>query len=576
MTTYLELALGLRRLFCRDDEARGLAIAAASDAERENAERARIDAPVRTMKERGSASDGSICLGSSLSSEGRSYSVRLPEKDVRGGGHWLVTGATGSGKSYLVLGIILQLLRSRPSGLVIIDMKGELAGLLRDVLIPGLIGGSDSPESAPLLRQLAVIAPFDDATTIPFQLLAREPRLPIEVQAHEVATTFGRTVASDLGPLQQHLFRHALMLAIDVGLTLPDVAELLRDQTLLRGALERTSLEETKRYFAAQFGKERGTSVAGLLSRLDSITMYPSLRRMLRAPGMVRFDRMLETAITIVDLGGAPAGMSELSRFFGQLIFNKLTRAIFARRVEQNTPPVAIIADEFQQLLTSEVARDFERILTLARSQRVFLWSIFQQAAQVEAVSSTLLRILRTNTNYQLLMRSDLEDARTLAHVLPTTGTAQRSREGFPDPRTAPTTMTVDEERRKLLEMVPSMPDRVGWFWERRAPHPALLLRSARLDVERGRQAANRLSPELRTLIRSGVLAIPADELERAERNHRALRESLVARTNSNATAEATVAPSIEENPLADEQESVPRSSRSPRPRRGNRRPSLG
>ncbi len=576
MTTYLDFALGLRRLFCPDDEARGLAYAASSEKERENAESARIDAPVRTMRERARAAGRTICLGTALSSDGRSYSVRLPEEDVRGGGHWLVTGATGSGKSYLVLAIILQLLRSRPSGLVIIDMKGELAGLLRDILIPGLVGVGDAPGSAQLLRHLAVIAPFDDATTIPFQLLTREPRLPIEVQAHEVATTFGRTVASDLGPLQQHLFRHALMLAIDVGLTLPDVAELLRDQTLLRGALERTSLEETRRYFAAQFGRERGTSVAGLLSRLDSITMYPSLRRMLRASGMVRFDRMLETAVTVVDLGGAPAGMSELSRFFGQLIFNKLTRAIFARRVERSTPPVAIIADEFQQLLTSEVARDFERILTLARSQRVFLWSVFQQAAQVEAVSPTLLRILRTNTNYQLLMRSDLEDARTLAHVLPTTGTALRPRDGFPDPRTTPATMTVDEERRKLLEMVPSMPDRVGWFWERRAPHPALLLRSARLDIDGGRQAAKRLSPELRKVIRNGVLAISPDELERSERDHRARRDSLATRANPDSTAEATTVPSTLENPLADEQEPVPHSSRPPRPRRANRRPSVG
>jgi hypothetical protein len=496
------------------------------------------------MRALGRGGAPALTLGTSLDPAGRSFAVRLPEEEARGGGHWLTTGATGSGKSYLTLGLLSQLIRRRASGIVVIDMKGELAQLLRTRALPALVASLPDAEAARLVHRIAVIAPFDDSATPPFQVLARDPSLPIELQAHEVASSFGRTIGRDLGVLQGTMLKFALLLAIDAGLTLPELPQLLQDQAFLRGVVQRTRLPEVRMYFAERFPRERAGSLASLLSRLDSLFMYPTLRRMLSARGMIRFDRLLEHAVTIIDLGtGVPAGMRELSTFFGQLIFQKLVRATYARVVGPRTLPTTIIADEFQEMLTPEIAGDFERFLTLARSQKVFLWLLFQQAAQVEKVSPVLLRILRTNTNYQLMFRSNLEDARAMSHILPVTGLVPKERPGFPDPRTPPVMLTSDEERKILVEQVSSMPDRLFWFWNRRRPYGAILTKSATVSMNDIEARANTLPREVAALVRRGVLAVDRVALNAMIDERERGREALAGRIASPSAASAQPPP---------------------------------
>jgi hypothetical protein len=189
-----------------------------------------------------------------------------------------------------------------------------------------------------------------------------------------------------------------------------------------------------------------------------------------------------------------------------------------------------VIADEFQALLSPEAIDDFERFLTQARSQRVFLWSMFQQAAQLERSAPHLLRVLRANTNVQIMFRSSLEDARVIADVLPTTGRILRDRPGFPDPRTPPTFLSQDEERRVLLAQVPSMPDRCFWFWNKHRPYGAIAVSSPAVPVTALRRSAASLPPELREAVRGGVLAMHPTDLRRAERRRQARLNALANR----------------------------------------------
>jgi hypothetical protein len=273
---------------------------------------------------------------------------------------------------------------------------------------------------------------------------------------------------------------------------------------------------------------------------------------MLVARGMIRFDRLLEHAITIVDVGGAraPAGMRELQQFFGQVLFQKLVRAIFSRRVDQGTPPVTILADEFQELVQPDIANDFERVLALARSQRCFLWASFQQAAQVEAVSPVLMRVLRTNTNTQVMFRSSLEDARPLAHIMPVTGQLRRDADGFPDPRNPLPLVPVEEERRMLLERVPSAPDRVFWLWLRREQHPAILATSPVLRLEGMRQRAQSLDPAVCALVARGVLASSPEQIQQAQLDRAQRLEALAGR-------QAEAAPHNDESRIGDVEPAV-------------------
>lgn len=506
MSAAYDIALRLRR-WLHDDRTQALVRVDSADARRRKEEHERTNAPAREMSAVAQSGQPTICLGTACDSTGHAYPVTLPAEEIQSGGHWAITGATGCGKSYFAASVLLQLIRQGQGSVILLDMKGELARLMRETLIPSVLAAAQQQESAALLKKLVVVAPFDEDAPPPFQLLSRDHHLPIEVQAHEVSQSFGRTIGRDLGVLQQTTLRHALVLAIELGLTLVDVRQVLNDERFRREHVERSTNRDVRDYFLVRFARERQGSLHSLLSRLDTLLMYPSLRRMLTAPGMLRFDRLLEDSITIVDMTGAPAGLRDVPQFLGQLFFQKLVRQVFARRVTARTRPAVIFADEFQELLTPDVAADFERVLTLARSQKVFLRLLFQQPAQVEAASPNLLRILRTNCTYQMLFKASLEDARHFAQVLPVTGSAVREdADRFPDPRTPPRRMTPDEERGQMLAQIPSMPARLFWFWNRNREYPALLVRSPSLDIRAAERSAAQLPHQLREIARRGIL----------------------------------------------------------------------
>src|SRR5256885_13096020 len=64
-------------------------------------------------------------------------------------------------------------------------------------------------------------------------------------------------------PPRSTLFPYTtLFRSIDVGLSFPEVRDLLQDGAFLRGAIERTTLPDVRAYFAGRFPRERAGSVA--------------------------------------------------------------------------------------------------------------------------------------------------------------------------------------------------------------------------------------------------------------------------------------------------------------------------
>ena len=515
----------------------------------------------------------SIRLGTGISMRGTPFPLLVPEDEFRGGGHGLVSGATGSGKSYLVVGLLRQLLARRPRGLILFDAKGELAKLMREVWIPHLVATTEQGQE--LGQRFAVIAPFDSSAIPPFQVLVRDSSIPVRLQAQEVATTFGATVGRDLGIIQRTILTHTLVVAIEAGLTLVDLPRLLTDQRVLARALRQTQDPDAKAYFSTRFGKERTASLGSLIARLEELTLHPVLTRMLGASSMIRFDQLLENAVTVVDLGGAPAGMAEVGRFFGQLIFRKVVRAIWTRRVEEGTEPVTLIADEFQELVGSDLAEDAARVLTLARSQRVFFWALFQQLSQVERLSPHLLRTLITNCNYQIQFRAPVDDTRRLAHVLPADLLA--GEEGVRDLREPRRERDVREAREALLQATERLPAGTAFFLNRNRPYPATLFRSLPVPAADAEATVKELPAELLAALRRGVLVRPDVAPKRAAQEEPAALADTSVPTRQEIPPEEVLpeAPLELEGPRPEQDEAAPVPPTNSSPKRG-RRPSLG
>src|SRR5260221_7585874 len=142
----------LRRLLTGDEiqQARDWQERVARAASREGNER-------RAFAERMRAHPGDIRLGRGRDADDTPLWIGLPSERLLGMHSW-VTGATGSGKSYFVLGALLQVLALGRHPVVVLDCKGELADLLVEVVIPALC---HSPGAQRLVENLRIVRPFD-------------------------------------------------------------------------------------------------------------------------------------------------------------------------------------------------------------------------------------------------------------------------------------------------------------------------------------------------------------------------------------------------------------------------------
>ena len=470
----------------------------------------------RFIAEMRTASRG-ISLGHSVHDP--SLGVKIMPGDVAGQGHALVLGATGSGKTYAVAGVIRQLLfelgRGAALGLWVVDHKSELAEIVRRLLAQ-VLAEIPSTEANRLLDRLVVVNPFSTTALVPLQILRPEPGIAPEVQAFEVTSLVNRLGGAELGVRQDSFLFHLVLLGITRGMTLPEVARLLSEPAALAAAATDSPNAEVRAFFSGAARIANG-SLEGVRARLHRLLRLPSSRLMLGAHECVSFSNLLENKIVIADVGSPPLGCEDLGRFWAGLVTLKLTRAIFTRPQHRVRHPVAVMVDEWQEGLAGggDIADNYERVLTMARSRGVSLWLISQSLAGAARISSSLPKVVSTNTGLQVLFRASAEDAHAMAHLLPVSG--RRPRPPVAPWEHAPTSpfLSASEEQRLLIEEVSQLPDRTFYLWNRRRPYPAQLVRAGNVHVP-GRRGAG--TDHASRVLRDGNLAIPIAELERQTR----------------------------------------------------------
>lgn len=502
---------GLRRLTGRNDGRRAFAV------ERAKLDRAAlaptVDARFATRMGALREAADAISVGSAV--DDPNLRVRLRVTDIAGSGHALVLGASGAGKTRAVAGIAMDLFRriaAAPGSMAVwvADHKSEFVGLLR-ALLADLVRELPVEQREALLGQIVVIDPFSTSALVPLQILKSEPGVAPEVQAYDVTTLIDAVGGEGMGVRQDAFLYHAILLGITRGMTLPELARILNDEVALVSAAVASPSAEARAYFT---GERRipQTSLEGVRARLHRLLRLPGTRLMLGASGSVNFRELLRDRITLVDLGSPPLGCEDIGKFWSQLLNLKFSRAIFERTQEDAARPVAAFVDEWQEGLAAgaDTADRYERLLSMARSRGVSLWLISQSLAGAAKVSSTLPKVVATNTNLQMLFRGAPDDARQMAHLLPVTGRCPHGGRAPWEPRPRSPYLSRVEELQVLQEAVSSLPDRTFYFWDRRGGHRAALVRAR--DVA---PSGRRIAPELDRRFREGTLARPIVELER-------------------------------------------------------------
>ena len=434
--------------------------------------------------------------------DGRPFWAGLPPKDLLSMHAW-VTGATGSGKSFFVLGCLLQLLRTGRHPIIVVDMKGELASLLIDVALPAL---TQAQAATGLLERLRVIRPFDRHYLPLLRITEPEAGVPREVQAYNLASSLEEALADDLGSRMSRVYLRLCSLAIERNEPLTVIQRWLEHPETLSRDAERSADPAIRSYARGAFKRETRSSIDALLARLDTFLFLRETRFVLSAPRCLPFAECLESGLTIIDVGDPPAGAERVARFWAGILIGKLTRAIFSRSVDEGTPQAMVILEEFQEALRHDQVEQFGRLLAMARFKRIGLWFVNQQPAQVAQVNPALVKLLRTNVGIVSTFRSALEDAKAMSHALPV----------------APGTKKPAEARQALVEEMTRLQDRTFYFWLRQAPFRAQKVRSPRIDLVQLRELTAQVPAEVREAIRRGTVALPREELEAMEEQERA------------------------------------------------------
>lgn len=432
----------------------------------------------------------------------------LPQSQLLVHSHF--TGSTGSGKTCWAAGLIKQLMDAGIP-VIVLDGKGDIHEIALDLLTHSL--AESGSEAA--LKRVRTIDLFSDRYLPPLNLCARDESVPLDLQSYETANLILHTIEADAGIRQARLLHHLLALIIEQNGTLLDAQRVLTDPHLLAGWVERSSSERVRAYFSQEFSREPQVTRSGVIARLDALLRLPSWRAMLGQRQALDFRRFFDDGITLLTLGNSPLGCRDLRSFAGRFLFLRLARAVMSRPVMADIKPVVILIDEVQEFLSTEVAGEMERLLALSRSRKVFLALFHQQVTQLEKVSPTLPRILKTNCGLQALFRSSLEDARAFAHVLPTTGKVLRPDYQPGRPTLQEPYLSPSDEKQRLIESIPNLPARQFYLWQS-GGGAARLLRSPDVPFDRWRKSAA-AHPELRERVSQGCLAMPVSEMEPEE-----------------------------------------------------------
>ena len=420
------------------------------------------------------------------------------------GRHALVTGSTGSGKSAFFLSVMLGVLTRQPHvGVVLVDLKGETAQLLRDRFLPVL--AQQFQHIRP--ERLVAIEPFGPYG-VGLNPLRPMPGLSREVQANIVCHLVASLLDDGLGPRMVGILSWLLRAAMEVNGGLHDVLRMLTDERYIAAVAERVQDEEVRGYLRRTFSAEPKASKESLRARLEWLLLLPQVRAMLCASDCVRARDLIESPIVIVDLGGAPQGMAALPQFIGGFIMQLITAAVFARPVTDSTHPVLLFVDEWQALVRSSVA-DFERLLSQARRWKVGVWLANQTMGQIEEVSHGLSRSLLVNTALRILFQPEVQDLKAVLPLIPISGRCV-------NPELPDRLLSKQEEKQRLEEQLTQLPFRRAVLADKTIGR-ADVIRTLSVPFDQTRQRAEALPQDYRERFRRGRFGQPIERLSATE-----------------------------------------------------------
>jgi len=444
----------------------------------------------------------SITIGTARGSNGPVH-VTVPVDQSR---HSAILGTTGSGKTKCSENMFVEHLWLG-AGIGAIDFKNDLHPTCVQ-WVGAYAYGLPEAERLAFIRSLPIVNPFASDALPPFNVCHPFAGWSHEVQCYEITNGLARLFDQGLTFHQENILRHLLMLLTEHRLSLVEAPDVMQDE-LLRGILvERSQNETIREFFCRTYADVPTVAKQALCTRLQSLLLPENVRLMLGADSIIDLRGILDHGHPLLVFLGKGSGVpEEQAEMLAGLFLNLFFQAAYSS--SRRSRPYTMILDEFFHILTPALTRRFNSALTTLRSYGVNLMLVLHTFSQVEPA---LRDAMLGNCDALAIFRTSGKNADCLGDFLPNhdpelaAELLRRSGE-FPSYRVM---------RAAMIERLQRLPNRHAYWYNKRQPHRAVLLRVP--DVPEPHEAIGISPGALNRFIREhrievGGYAVPKSEL---------------------------------------------------------------
>ena len=313
--------------------------------------------------------------------------------------HCYVAGASGTGKSTLLLNTIVQDIQAG-HGVGLLDPHGDLVqAVLKRI-----------PENR--LADVILFDPADEEYPFALNILEAKDEAERERIVQETVMSLERYFPSSWGPRLERILTYTIHTVLHAvpGATLADVERMLTDEAFRKQVLGKTKDPRFLQFWHQQFKFFPKNASDPVLNKLSVFLMSRTVRNIIcQRHSAIDFDKLLnERKILLANLS---TGLltEKIAGTFGSFLVTKIVNAAFrrARLPEHQRQPWYLYVDEFQAFMNLSVG--FDRILAEARKYNLVLAGLANQ--YVGQLSPQVRQAIFGNVGVFVTFRLGVDDA---------------------------------------------------------------------------------------------------------------------------------------------------------------------
>ena len=317
--------------------------------------------------------------------------------------HCYIAGASGTGKSTLLLNMICQDIAAG-AGVGVLDPHGDL---INDIL-PRI------PEDR--VGDVVLFDPTDREHPMALNILAAADAEERERIVDETIMSLQRYFPASWGPRLERILNFAIKAVLDVDheATIADVERILIDDEFRLLVAKRCRDPRYRRFWLDEYTKLGKNASDPVLNKLSVFLEKRVVRNIVcQRRCAVDFDKVLNgKKILLCNLSTGMLNES-VANILGSFIVTKIVNAAFRRASlpKERRNPWYLYIDEFQNLMGASVG--FERILAEARKYNLCLAGLANQ--YVGQLSPSVRQAIFGNIGAMIVFRLGIDDANTAA-----------------------------------------------------------------------------------------------------------------------------------------------------------------